>query len=155
MDRIYKKYYIKPVLALAVIWTFFLFFIFSWFNADSQIYNVGPSESNFLKINTWGKWSLVISYSFFSQIINSLVNATLYPFMTNVIKDHKTPWEGAYGHVYFIVIVYKLYYWVHGICEIFLVLTLEFQYYLPALIADVAVGILMTRSYLADKLSTR
>ena len=90
MDRIYKTSF-----SFGCNMDFFFIFIFSWFNADSQIYNVGPSESNFLKINTWGKWSLVISYSFFSQIINSLVNATLYPFMTNVIKDHKTPWEGS------------------------------------------------------------
>ena len=86
-------------------------------------------------------------YSFFSQVIYSFVNITLSPFLTNVIRDHKSKTTLPVPTVLFIVFSYKVYGWVHEILEVFLTLTLQLQYYLPALIADVIITMFSTWKY--------
>ena len=92
-----------------------------------------------------------MAYSFVSPFINSLVNSTLYPFMMNVIRDHKTPWEDSNRNAYLITLIYKLYYWFNDICDILIIFTLQFQFYLPSLFAEIIVGLSTTRKYILDK----
>lgn len=79
------------------------------------------------------------------------MNATIYPFITNVVRDHKAAWDGSEFFGQLIALVYKLYYLINDICDVFLVLTLQLQYWIPGLIADVGVSLWTTHHYLRDK----
>lgn len=154
-SSIYKNYHITPVVILTSSWTFIIFFFLIFIsNQNSSFFTFGPSDDckffNFI-INSWSKWSFVIIYSFFSQFINSLINSTLYPFITNVIRDHKTPWDGSLCYAQIIALTYKLYYWLNEICDLFLVFTFQLQYWMPALVADIIVSLWTTANYLETK----
>lgn len=154
-SSIYSKYHITPVIILTSSWTFIIaFFLIFISNQNSSFLTFGPSNDciffNF-NINTWSKWSFVIIYSFFSQFINSIINSTLYPFITNVIRDHKTPWNGSVFYAQMIALTYKLYHWLNDICDLFLILTFQLQFWIPALIADIIVSLWTTADYLENK----
>ena len=152
---LYKRYSLSSSLIISLAWIIVLSIIISLNTKKSTNFlHIGPcNNTNFidLKIDTWGKWFLTMMYSFFSQFINSYINATLYPFMVNVIRDYKSEWRDTMLKAQIITFIYKLYYWFHEICEIFLVLTLQLQYYIPALLADLIVGAFTTRKYIKDK----
>ena len=153
--NLYKRYSLQSSLILSLAWVVTLSIIISInTKKTTNFLHFGPSNNtNFidLKIDNWGKWFLTMLYSFLSQFINSYINATLYPFMVNVIRDYKSEWRDTLLKAQIITLIYKLYCWFHEICEIFLVLTLQLQYYLPALLADLIVGCLTTRKYIKDK----
>ena len=73
----------------------------------------GPSNVKFagFKIDNWGRWYLVMGYSMFSQISYSIVSSTLRPFISNVIRDYKTPIEdkGSLIRAQYLVSVYTFY----------------------------------------------
>lgn len=151
---IFERYYIRPMLFVGCGWIVAIIVMIGLFSSkDTDFFLFGPGTTSFLqfRIDTWGKWGLIMTYSFFSQMIHSLMNSTIYSFITNVIRDYKSPWEGSIIYGVVISIVYKLYYWIHDICDIFLVLTLQLQYWIPALIADISVSIWTTYNYLKNK----
>ena len=145
-----RHYHIKPIIVCIYAW-----FIIIATSAKSNniiegsFLHCGPGEAYFITIpiNTWSKWGCVMIYSFFSQVLYSFVNITLSPFLTNVIRDHKSKTTLPVPTVLFIVFSYKVYGWVHEILEVFLTLTLQLQYYLPALIADVIITMFSTWKY--------
>ena len=152
--RIEDKYHIRPMLVLGMIWILAIIAMISTLSSsDPGFFHFGPGKTTFLQfhVDTWTKWSIVMAYSFFSQLVNSLMNATVYPFITNVIRDHKAAWDGSESFGQFIALVYKLYYWINDICDVFLILTLQLQYWIPGLIADVSVSLWTTHHYLRDK----
>ena len=153
-DYIYDKYYVTPILGLTGCWSIIVICTISVLSdGNKDILHFGPGENKFihLKIDTWGRWSFVMLYSFSSQLVNSLINSTLYPFITNVIRDHKSPYDGSVSYAQSIAVIYKLYYWFNEICDLFLVLTLQIQYWIPGLIADILVALWTTHSYLKEK----
>jgi len=117
--------------------------------------HVGPGgDAQFFgfPIDSWGRWAGVVLYGACSQIVRSLISATLYPFMTNVVRDHKEPWEdGSLRIALAVTVVYKLFYAVSDICDVFVALTLQLQYYVPMIVSDVAVGLFTTRWYMRRK----
>ena len=153
--EVYRRYSLRSSLILSLSWMIFIVIVLSInTNKKSTFLIFGPSnKTNFidLKIDNWGKWLLVMIYSFLSQFVNSYINATLYPFMVNVIRDYKSDWTDTMCKAQIITLIYKLYYWFHELCEIFLILTLQLQYYIPALIADLTVGFFTTKKYINDK----
>ena len=153
--NIYKRYSLHSSLILSVTWMILITIMLGVnTNKGSRFFHFGPSnETKFidLKIDNWGKWLVTMMYSFLSQFVHSYINATLYPFMVNVIRDHKAVWRDSLCKAQIITFIYKSYYWFHEICEIFLVLTLQLQYYVPALLADLIVGGITTRKYIKDK----
>ena len=153
-NTILKYYYVKPTLAIMYVW---LVIVSSTMNSDELIagnfFHFGPGDRLFVTvpIDSWEKWSYIMVYSFFSQILYSLVNISISPFITNVIRDHKTEYVISCPCATFIVFSYKLYIWVHEILEIFLTLTLQLQYYLPAIFADILIGLVSTYIYIRKK----
>ena len=153
--NLYKVYSVRSAVTISLVWMVALGSIIGIFGDHSYFFNFGPSnQTKFIsfKIDNWSKWILIILYSFISQFIHSYINSTLYPFMTNVIRDYKSEWRESYFKAQLITFVYKLYYWFHDICNVFLVLTLQIQFYLPALIADILVGIITTRNFINNKI---
>lgn len=153
---IYKNYYIKFTIIIIIVWLgcFISIFIYLCYEYNSNFFHLGPGNNilflNFT-VDNWLKWSFIMSYSFFSQFISSFVSSSLSPFITNVIRDHKCEWNESILNAQLIILIYKLYSWFHDICEIFLVLTLQLQFYLPALIADLIVSFITTRNYIINK----
>lgn len=147
--ELYKKYSIKPIIIIITLWIMMSGSTLIYFYRKDSFFHFGPSKEKYM--DTWSKWSLLMSYSFVSPFINSLVNSTLHPFMLNVIRDHKTPWEDLRRNAYIITLVYKIYYWFNDICDILIIFTLQFQFYLPSLMAEIIVGIATTRKYILEK----
>jgi len=150
----YERYMIRPMAIVGCAWVLAIVVMIGFLSSeDANFFRLGPGATSFLqfRIDTWFKWGLVMSYSFFSQLVNSLMSSTISSFITNVIRDHKSPWEGPVIYGQLIALVYKLYYWINDICDVFLVLTLQLQYWIPALIADLIVSVWTTHSYLRDK----
>lgn len=156
---VYQLYSIKPAIIIASIWMIIIASVIGiCAKAENShtvtFFSLGPSNNtNFttFKIDNWEKWVFIMTYSFLSQFIHSFINATLYPFMTNVIRDYKSEWTKSHCSAQLITLVYKLYYWFHDICDVFLVLTLQLQFYIPALIADILVGAITTRKFIKSK----
>ncbi len=124
-------------------------------NNESDFLIWGPSNSEFIgfKINNWFRWYLVMGYSIFSQISYSIVSSTLRPFITNVIRDYKTPIKnkGSMIQAQYIVSVYTFYYWITSIFDIFLWITMQLQFILPAVIIDLMITCYFTKSYMTDR----
>ena len=145
-----RHYHIKPI--ILCIYTWFIIITTSAKSnniTEGHFLHCGPGEAYFITIpiNTWSKWCYVMIYSFFSQVIYSFVNITLSPFITNIIRNNKSNAVLPMPTVLFIVFSYKVYRWVHEILDVFLTLTLQLQYYLPALIADVIITMFSTWKY--------
>ena len=153
--NLFKRYSVLSSLIISCSWIIVITLILSVYTSKKTNFLMfGPSNKTIfidLKIDTWEKWFLTMVYSFLSQCVHSYINSTLYPFMVNVIRDYKSEWNDTMFKAQMITLIYKLYYWFHEICEIFLVLTLQLQYYLPSLLADIIVGALTTRRYIKDK----
>ena len=81
-------------MAVLNIWSisFITFFILLNYS-NTILFEIGPSDRILfvgLKINTWNKWTCVMLFSILSQVMDNIISATLNPYVTNVIKDHKT-----------------------------------------------------------------
>ena len=121
---------------------------------DTEFLQWGPSDVIFagFRVNTWTRWSFVISYSVLSQVAYTIVNSSVLPYITNVIRDHKTPIEekGTKLNAQIIVFTYTLFYWLSSILDVFLWITLQLQYILPALLTDLLITIYFTNSYMTE-----
>ena len=149
-----KRYNIYPMLFVGSFWIIGIITMIGMLSPGTpSMFHFGPGETIFLefKINTWSRWSAVMCYSFLSQFIHSLMNSTIYAFITNVIRDYKSNWKYSILFGQSIAILYKIYYWVDSICDILLVLTLQLQYWIPGLLADLIVALWTTYNYLKDK----
>ena len=115
----------------------------------------GPSEKIIfigIKIDNWGKWALLMIYSTFSGISYTVIGSTIRPFVTNVIRDHKTPWNiNYYYQSQSIVVLYNTYNWLTSILDMFVYLTCQIQFWIAPYIADVGFGIYFTHYQLTDK----
>jgi hypothetical protein len=148
-----KYYYIKPCLIGIYIWQIIIYSSsYELDIIDSSFFHCGPGDSVFIvtPINTWRKWWGVMIYSFTSQIVYSFVTISLAPFISNVIRDYKSEKNLSYKYSIFIVFSYKSFIWMHEILEVFLTLTLQLQYYLPAIIADIIIALCSTHYYMVS-----
>lgn len=144
--------------AVASIWCAILFVaiaIFSTIDSTTDFLHFGPSNVQFagIRINTWTRWAAVMSYSILSQFCYSIVSTTISPYISNVIRDHKTPREdkGSMMHAQFVVSIYTLYHWLSSIFDVFLWITLQLQYIVPAIVIDIGLAVIFTREYMNSK----
>ena len=139
---------------VACSWSIMLVGVVAFFATDSttDFFHWGPSNVRFggFYMNTWPRWGLVMAYSVLSQVTYSTVSATLSPFISNVIRDHKTPREqkGWYLAAHGIVQVYTFYHWISSIFDVFLWITLQVQYIVPAIVTDLVITAYFTKGYL-------
>lgn len=121
-------------------------------SSESDFLYWGPSNVKFagFKIDTWGKWNIVMCYSIFSQLSESIISATISPYISNVIRDHKTPLsqKGNKFKVHGIILIYTVYKWLTSIFDIFLWITLQAQFMAPAILIDLISTIYFTNSYM-------
>jgi hypothetical protein len=149
MENIYN---IHLGLAVANIWSISLissFILLSYSN--TILFEIGPSDRILfagLKINTWDKWKCVMLFSRLSQVMNSIISATLNPYVSNVIKDHKTINKGSFIVAHFIVQSRAIFHWLNEIGNIYLWITMQIQFILPAIIIDLIIRIFTTERYI-------
>ena len=117
---------------------------------------LGPSPSitfaGFV-IDTWSRWTVVMLFSIVSQVSICINVNTLEPFITNVVRDHKS--RRAMGDVssHTIVQLKTAYDWILGILNTNLWVTLQVQFLLTALLTDLAMTAVMTQHFLNEKKS--
>jgi hypothetical protein len=93
-----------------------------------------------------------MSYSVVSQVAYSVVSSTLSPYISNVIRDHKTPRsdKGSAVGAQALVQLYTLYHWMSSVFDVFLWITLQLQYIVPAIVTDLGLTLYFTRGYMRD-----
>lgn len=141
--------------AFAGAWTFLLvgaIFFFGQADSDTMFVHWGPSNNTVfggMRVDSWPRWAFVMSYSVLSQVVYSVVSNTLSPYVSNVIRDHKTPREdkGGYTRGQLLVQLYTAYHWLSSIFDVFLWITLQLQYLAPAILTDLVLTWFLTRSY--------
>ena len=152
MENIYNIYL---GLAVANIWSLSLIASFILLNYSNTIlFEIGPSDNILfagLKINTWNKWLYVMLFSIFSQVMDSIVAATLNPYVNNVIKDHKTINKGSIFIAHIIVQSRALFHWLNEIGHIYLWISLQLQFIIPAIIIDLIIRFITTKRYFTIK----
>lgn len=146
-------YFIKTATLCASSWSILLISGIAYFTTDNKtdFLHWGPSDVKFggLIIDTWSKWLFVMCYSIFSQVIYSIVSSNLSPYISNVIRDYKTPKKdkGKYINCQVIVQIYSLYHWLSSIFDVFLWITLQLQYLVPAIIIDLILTFYFTHNF--------
>ena len=150
------KYNICLGISIAGSWSIFLIsgIYFFYLENNSKFFHFGPSEVIFggFKINTWNRWYFVMNYSVLSQISQTIVSSNVSPYISNVIRDYKTPIKdkGSKINAQYIVLIYRLYYWLSSIFDIFLWITLQLQYIIPGIIIDLLLSIYFTNKYMSN-----
>ena len=124
-------------------------------DAKSNFFHWGPDANvTFIgfEIRNWTRWWALMSYSLISQVAQSLVHSTLSPWMSNVVRDHKTPIPtGSYYTIQSVAVIYNVFGWVVSILDTFVWITCQLQYLLPALISDACITVLTTHRYIRAK----
>lgn len=94
-----------------------------------------------------------MTYATCSQAVYSTVSATLSPYISNVIRDHKTPRDqkGSAASVHMYLQIYTLFGWIGTVFDVFLYVTLQVQFILPAFLVDAAATAYFTRGYIAHE----
>ena len=153
----------RPVLGCGVAfsWTVVVFattFVSAFSEQDTMFLHFGPSPKTIfggIRVDTWPKWGAVMTYATLSQTIESIVGNTIRPYIRNVIRDHKTSHDDKprymIGHLY--VQVYTIYSWITSVFDVFLWVTLQIQYLVPAMAMDVFTTFFFTHNYLTHKRS--
>ena len=125
----------------------------AYLEEDTMFLHFGPSPKTVfggIRVNTWPKWAAVMTYATLSQTIESIVGNTIRPYIRNVIRDHKTPLNDkpryAIGQLY--VQVYTFYSWITSVFDVFLWVTLQIQFLVPAMVMDVGTTFFFTHEYL-------
>ena len=104
-------------------------------------------------IDTWGRWTAVMIFSIVSQVSICINVNTLEPFITNVVRDHKTTRIMSDASSHAIVQLKTSYDWILGILNTNLWVTLQVQFLLTALLTDLVVTAIMTERFLKEKKS--
>lgn len=116
--------------------------------------NTKEKSSRFLgiEIDSWTKVIIIMIYAFTSQIIRTYSYTIIKPWITNTIHDGKThSLDVSFAQVFFINNAYTIFNWLNRIVGIFLYFTLELQFILPEIIANLIVNNITTYYYLKTK----
>lgn len=116
----------------------------------------GPSEKIVFAgytIDTWERWASVMCFSVISQVSICINVNTLEPFITNVIRDHKSTKTMSDPASHAIVALKTSYDWILGILNTNLWVTLQVQFLLTGLVTDLVVTFVMTQRFLNSKKS--
>lgn len=122
--------------------------------SDNDFVLLGPHEQIHFAgytIDTWERWTYVMAFSIVSQISISINVNTLEPYITNVVRDHKTHRLGDPRHSHLIVQLKTSYDWILGILNTSLWVTLQVQFLLAGLLTDLVVSAVMTQRFMDAK----
>ena len=156
LARIFRSYGALTGLAVASAWSAALCValgILCATGALASFTRVGPnSEASFggVSIDTWEKWMALMLYSATSQFAQSVVGGTLYPLVTNEIRDPASPFP-SYGAAQITVGIQNLFLWMVGLFDILLYITMQLQFWVPAIIADLVVNAVLVDANMRAK----
>ena len=154
-----KSYHGRLGIVVAVIWSTALISglgMAAKYNLLASFVSLGPNNEAIFGgviLNTWSKWICVMIYSAVSQVTRSLVDGTLTPFVTNVIRD-PTVTYGNYVEAQILVTVQNVFLWLVDLFDILLYITMQLQFWIPAIFADVTVHIYLTHKNMKCKTRT-
>lgn len=148
-------YKLRVGVLFAVLWTVALLGGTVFFSAtDDRFFTWGPSDTRFagIPISTWPRWAAVMTYSVLSQVAYSVVQSTVRPYISNVIRDHKTPPDekGSMLGAQLLVQLYTLFHWAGSLFDVFLWITVQPQFIVPALLVDLILTAHFTRGYMTE-----
>lgn len=125
---------------------------------ESDFFKFGPSKTvHFFKIpvDTWGKWTCVVVYTVFNQLIQTYGLETISPWMINEIQNRKVKTiQYSPKIVQAIIQIWYIYMWSGRIFGIQIMLS-QFDFLLVVLISDLFATALTTRLYLTSKRMVR
>ena len=162
MSNHFLKTFKNPKVAFAMfaIWTIVFIGILKNMNAFTKKFlHFGPSthpetQTSFLnyKLDTWAKVITVMLLGFVAVLFQSYYNQVIQPWMMNVILDPKAkvidlPSTIAYTIAYFDPVLG----WVNSILTFFITLTMQLQFIVPQLIADIITNALSVNAHLLGK----
>ena len=145
LSRIFRSYNAMTGLAVALAWSAALCVTLGVVCATGALASftrLGPnSEASFggVSIDTWDKWMALMLYSASSQLAQSVVGGTLDPLVTNEIRDPDSPFP-SYGAAQITVGIQNMFLWMVGLFDILLYITMQLQFWVPAIIADLVVN---------------
>ena len=156
------KFLKQPETALIIfaIWTALFVGILAYENAfDSKFLQFGPGKdkknySKFLnwEINSWKRVILLMCIGFFSTILSSYYHNIVNPWIMNQMMDPKTEVINKNSFItYMIGYINPIFTWTNNIITFFITLTMQLQYILPRVLADMILSFFLTNAYLDDK----
>ena len=83
-----------------------------------------------------------------SQVADSVVAATLNPFVTNVIRDHKTTEKGPRWRAHLVVQIRAIFHWLNEVGSVYVWITMQLQFIAPMMLVDMAIRYVTTEKFL-------
>ena len=146
------------------VWSILLFLMiyFALKNEKSEttVLRFGPAKktdkkvSKFLgiQIDSWTKVVAIMVYVFVSQIIKTYSYTIIKPWLINNIYDAKTTSiDMSFAQIFFITNAYTVFNWFNRIIGTFLYFTLELQFIIPDVIANLIFKNITTYYYVKEK----
>jgi len=147
-----RPYHLRLGCSLAGAWSILLFIAIAYREVHHGIW--GPANTIVfwgVSIDTWSRWTCMMMYSCVSQMVQSVVSGTLNPYVTNVVRDHKCVDRGAVWVAHVVVQVRSLFTWLTELFGMYIVMTMQFQFIIPAIATDLVMRALITRHYMRPK----
>ena len=131
-----------------------LVFCYIMVKDHSNFLSFGPNKHNKLlgvALDTWFKWWITAAYTFISTGISAFASDALFPFISNVIMDHKTEYI-PYSRWTCLMIIqcYTIYSVVMSVIGMFVALT-QIDFMLVRILADILVNHFTTFWFLRGK----
>ena len=150
----------KTAVATFTVWVIFLVIILGFMGAFSEKFmHFGPStdpktETEFLgsKVDTWEKVILIYILGFSSICFSTYYYNIFGAWKTNSVKDHKQKTLNQSKFMtYFLIILDPLITNINSILDLFITLTLQFQFIIPQIIAEVLMTAITAKTFISKK----
>ena len=131
-------------------------FVFSYImiKDHSNFLSFGPNKNNKLlgvALDTWFKWWITALYTFVSTGVSAFASDALFPFIANVIMDHKTEYIPYSRWMCLMIIqVHTIYGVIMSVIGMFVALT-QVDFMLIRILADMLVNHVTTFWFLRGK----
>jgi hypothetical protein len=126
---------------------------------SEKFLHFGPStdpktQTEFLgtKVDTWGKVITIYVLGFFSVCFSTYYYDIFGSWLTNSVKDHKEKTlKTSKQTAYFLTILDPFLSHINGILSLFVTLTLQLQFIIPQIIAELLVTVFSSHAFLSKK----
>ena len=148
---------LSPKVAICFISAWMLFsavFLFIMGFGDSKFARFGPSEElQFfgIRIDSYGKWTGVLVYTVFNQLVSTYGLETLSPWMINDIQNREKKNLSMNSiTIQSIILTWYMYLWMSRIFGIQIFLT-QLDFMIVVLVTDLAATYFVTARYIREK----
>lgn len=158
----YLKLFSNPKVAFITfaIWiVIFLLILKSKGVFSKKFLHFGPStdpetQTNFLgsPIDTWSKVITLYILGFLSVLFSTYYHDIFKTWIINSVKDHKEKKINMCKiTAYLLTIADPVLYSINRVLELFVLLTLQLQFFIPQIIGELFITIISTRAFLSKK----